>query len=615
MSHVHGEAARVMERGSGRKVVLAGNPNVGKSIFFGNWSGVYVEVSNFPGTTVEITAGKVGDDLLFDTPGVYGVSSFNDEERVARDVILSADIVVNVVDSTHLERDLFLTCQLCDMGMPLVVALNFMDEAKTLGVEIDVAALSEKLGVEVIPCAAVKGVGVKETREALSRARPGHAQPEIDADVVHLLDRVDCRPEALMVAEGDEAVSARHSIAPMDLRDRIYTLRRERVNRVVAETVKTHEKGRAARDFVGRLCLEPLTGIPIMIAALYLAYLVVGVWIAGDLVGLTEEVLMQGKYEPWVRDWVSRFVLEETVLGQFLIGEFGLLTMTVTYVLGLLTPLVVGFYLVLSLLEDSGYLPRLATLVDRAMHAIGLNGRAVIPVVLGFGCVQLGSITTRILGSERERTIASAILYLVIPCSAQMGVIAGMLATAGHTQAIVYVLIIFACLIFVGTVMAKFTKGETTPLLIDLPPMRFPRADNVMRKTVIRSYFFVKEAFPWFAVGSIIVTFFVVTGLMDFWQAALAPLTESWLKLPREAATAFVMGMVRRDFGAAGLTAMQLTPWQIAVSLVTITLFVPCIAALMVLFKERGFKQAAGIWVASWVFAFLVGGLLAQIVL
>lgn len=614
MSHVHGEASTVMERGSGRKIVLAGNPNVGKSIFFGNWSGMYVEVSNFPGTTVEITAGKIDSDSLYDTPGVYGVGSFNDEEKVARDVILSADVVVNVVDSTHLERDLFLTCQLCDMGIPLVVALNFTDEAKALGIEIDVPALAEKLGVPVIPCAAVKGVGLKETRAAIADARSGHPQADVEAQVVHLLDRVDSKPEALMVAEGDEAVSARHSIAPLDLRETIYTHRRDRVNRLVAETVKTHSRARAARDLIGRLCLEPLTGIPIMALALYFAYLVVGVWIAGDLVGLTEEALMQGKYEPWMRDLVSRFVAEEGVAGQFLIGEFGLLTMTVTYILGLLAPLVIGFYFVLSILEDSGYLPRLATLLDRAMGAVGLNGRAVIPVVLGFGCVQLGSITTRILGSEREKTIASAILYLVIPCSAQMGVIAGMLATAGPTQTLVYAGVIFGCLVAVGTVMSKFTPGETTPLLIDLPPMRLPRADNVIRKTVVRSYHFIKEAFPWFAAGSVIVTALLVTGLLDVWTSALAPLTENWLKLPREAATAFVMGMVRRDFGAAGLTALQLTPWQVVVSLVTITLFVPCIAALMVLFKERGWKQAAEIWVGSWVVAFLVGGILAQLV-
>lgn len=615
MSHVHGEAAQVMEARAGRKIVLAGNPNVGKSIFFGTWSGLYVEVSNFPGTTVEITAGKLGNDSLFDTPGVYGVSSFNDEERVARDVILSADIVVNIVDSTHLERDLFLTCQLADMGIPMVVGLNFTDEAKSLGYTIDVEKLSEELGVPVVPCAAVKGQGIEELRLSIEKARPAKAQPEIEAEVVHLLDRVDVRPEALMVAEGDEAVSARHGVEPQNLRERIYTLRRERVNGIVERTVKTSDKGRFLRDLFGRMALEPLTGLPMMALVLWGCYEVVGVWVAGDIVGITEGELMQGRYEPWIRALMQRWVNPEGVLGQFVTGEFGLLTMTVTYLLGLLLPLVTSFYLVLSLLEDSGYLPRLAAFVDRGMAAMGLNGRAVIPVILGFGCVQLGSITTRILGSERERTIASAILYLVIPCSAQIGVIAGMLAGAGGIQTVVYGLVILGCLVLVGTVMSKAIPGETLPLLIDLPPMRLPRPDNVLRKTVVRTYFFMKEAIPWFAAGSVIVTGLLVSGGISLWQTLLEPLTVGWLKLPKEAATAFIMGMVRRDFGAAGLTSLDMSPWQTVVSLVVITLFVPCIASLMVLFKERGFKEAGAIWIGSWIFAFLIGGLLALAVI
>lgn len=615
MSHMHGAAAQVMDVAAGRKIVLAGNPNVGKSIFFGTYSGMYVEVSNFPGTTVEITAGRLGPDAIFDTPGVYGVGSFNDEERVARDVILSADVVINVVDSTHLERDLFLTCQLADMGIPMVVALNFSDEARDLGITIDVPLLSERLGVPVIPCAAVKGRGLLETKDAIARARPGISQPEIDAAVTHLLDRVDVRPEALMVAEGDEAVSARHGVTPLDLREMIYTRRRERVNRIVEETVKTSDGAGKIRETLGRLCLEPLTGLPIMALVLWASYVVIGVWVAGDVVGFTEETLLQGHYEPWIRALMGRIVDEPSVAGQFLIGEFGLLTMTVTYLLGLLFPLVIGFYLVLSLLEDSGYLPRLAAFVDRGMNSIGLNGRAIIPVILGFGCVQLGSITTRILGTNRERTIASAILYLVIPCSAQIGVIAGMLAAAGPLPALVYALVIVFCLVLVGTVMARFVPGETSPLLIDLPPMRIPRIDNVVRKTFVRAYHFMKEAVPWFAAGSIIVTLLVVTGGLTVWQELLAPLTVGWLKLPKEASTAFVMGMVRRDFGAAGLTDLAMNPWQILVSLVVITLFVPCIASLMVLFKERGFKEAAAIWVGSWIFAFAIGGLLALVVL
>ncbi|TLM98896.1 ferrous iron transport protein B, partial [bacterium] len=223
-----------------KKLVLAGNPNVGKSVFFGAFSGMYVEVSNFPGTTVEVLAGKVGDWALFDTPGVYGVGSFNDEERVARDVILDADVVVNVVDSTHLERDLFLTIQIIDMGIPVVVALNFADEAEGLGLKIDAGRLSELLGVEVIPCTAVAGRGIAEVLAAVERARPGIPTPEIEKRVTALLDRIDERPEALMVAEGDEVVAGIHGVhlsGGEKGREEIYILRRARVNEVVEKAV------------------------------------------------------------------------------------------------------------------------------------------------------------------------------------------------------------------------------------------------------------------------------------------------------------------------------------------------------------------------------------------
>jgi ferrous iron transport protein B len=598
-----------------RQIVLVGNPNVGKSIFFGTWSRMYVEVSNFPGTTVEITRGRVGEDALYDTPGVYGVSSFNDEERVARDVILSADVVVNVVDATHLERDLFLTLQVIDMGIPMVVALNFCDEATDQEIQIDVDALEQALGVPVVATTAVKGKGVREVLQAIEQARPGKAHPDVESALSQLTESVGYRPEALLVLEGDEVVATRHEVDPLDEREKVYMLRRQRVNETVEQVVVRPEYKFQLRTFLGRLCLEPLTGLPVMVLVLWGCYQLVGVWVAGDVVGMTEETIMQGYYEPWLRGLVGGWVPEISVLGQILIGEFGLLTMTITYLLGLLLPLVMGFYIAMAILEDSGYLPRIATLVDRLMTSLGLNGRAVIPLILGVGCVQLGTITTRILGSNRERTIATAILGLTIPCSAQIGVIAGMLAVVGLKYTVTYALVIFVCLVAVGTVLSRLLPGSSTPLLIDLPPMRWPKIMNVIRKTIMRTYFFMREAYIWFFAGSLGVSILQVTGGLEVWQRLLAPITAGWLELPKEAATAFVMGLVRRDFGAAGLTELNLVPWQTVVALVAITLFVPCIASLMILFKERGVKETLAIWIGSWVMAFVVGGVLAQAVL
>jgi ferrous iron transport protein B len=293
--------------------------------------------------------------------------------------------------------------------------------------------------------------------------------------------------------------------------------------------------------------------------------------------------------------------------------------MTPIYLLGLLLPLVVGFYLILSVLEDSGYLPRIATLVDRVLMGLGLNGRAVIPMILGFGCVTMATITTRILGSKRERFIATMLLGLAIPCSAQIGVIAGLVAPLGFKYAMIYFITVFAVFVISGTVLNKVMPGKSTDLLIDLPPLRLPQISNVLKKTYTKSVMFMKEAGPLFAIGAALITIMQYTGMLDSVIGAFAPITEGFLKLPPQVATAFIMGIVRRDFGAAGLDSLAkaglLSAPQIIVALVAITLFVPCIAAIMVIFKERSWKESVGIWVGSFVIAFLTAGILAQIII
>lgn len=612
--HGHGPLAEVLPEGA-RKIVLVGNPNVGKSVFFNFLTGLYVDVSNFPGTTVDISHGRLGDDAVIDTPGVYGISSFNDEERVARDVILSADLIVNVVDAVHLERDLFLTLQVIDTGIPVVVALNMVDDAAQKGIRVDAHLLEHLLGVPVVSTVAVKGQGLDAVRQRLGDAKPGLVPAGLQRELKETLNRIGSQAEALLVLEGDPHVAQRHGLAPGSRREAIYSERRERVNDLVCHVVSESDQGLDLGTRVGRWMLRPATGVPFFLLALGLMFYFIGVFVAQDVVGFTEETLLQGYYEPMVRAFVGRYIAAESVAGAFLIGEFGLLTMTVTYVLGLLLPLVVAFYFVLSLMEDSGYLPRLATLVDRVMNSIGLNGRAVIPLILGFGCITMATITTRLLGSERERTIATALLGLAIPCSAQMGVIVGLLAGIGAYYTALYLLVLLLVLGVTGKVLSKVLPGKTSDLLIDLPPIRLPRLENVLKKMTTKSYAFLLEAAPLFALGAIIITALQVTHLLEVIQDVLAPVTMGLLKLPREAATVFIMGMIRRDFGAAGLTEMNISPEQMLVALVTITLFVPCIASVLVMFKERGRKEGATIWLGSWVAAFAVGSLVAAVLL
>jgi ferrous iron transport protein B len=544
---------------------------VGKSAIFSALSGTYAEVSNFPGTTVEALSGRWRDRPLLDAPGTYGLGDHSEEERITTDLVSRAAVVVNVVDAAHLDRDLFLTLQLAESGVPMVVALNLVDEARRAGSEPDAEALSRALGVPVAPTVAVTGEGLEGLAEAIERARPGNWS-----------------------LNGDDQARRRAA-------DELY-------GRVVPQT----RRRRRVAEWLGRASVTLHWGLPMLALSLAAIYLLVGVLVAQNLVGFTEARLGQEMWEPFVRSLAERAGIGGAI-GEILVGEFGLFTMTVTYIVFLLAPLVAAFYFSLALLEDSGFLPRIATLVDRGLNAIGLNGRAVIPIILGFGCVTMGTITTRLLATKREKTIATALLNFAIPCSAQLAVIAALLAGFGGGWVFGYAAIIFVMLIAVGSALDRLLPGESTPLLIELPPLRWPRPRAVLRKTVTKGYWFMREATPWFATGALIVAVLQVTGGLDAWQRLLRPLMVSWLHLPAEAARTIVMGLVRRDFGAAGLYDLGLTPAQALVALVVITLFVPCVASIMVMVKEHGARTALRIWVGTWVVAFAVGGLLARI--
>ena len=649
------------------RVVLVGNPNVGKSVVFNYLSGLYVDVSNFPGTTVEVSKASYLHYELYDTPGIYGVSSFNDEERVARDIILNGDIIINIVDAVHLERDLFLTQQLIDMGKRVGLVVNMLDEAKRQKLGIDLAQLEEELGIPVIGTVAVRKKGLELVHELIVNAREGKQYRALHAELHTMLAAVGSQSEALLVLEGDEVVAKRHGLEATDpaRREEIYIGRRNRVNKLLQRVVTDTQAGKRIAARLGRWAVSPVFGFPILAVILYAVYFFVGVFVAQDVVEFTEGTVGKGFVEFHIKSWIARnaattvtvdvldaegetaesrdFRFDNGLKGDYdlwaearrfpaghdaeyrfnydspwlvlFFGEFGAVTMTLTYLLFLLLPLVLGFYFALSVLEDSGYLPRLATLVDRALRVIGLNGRAVIPLILGFGCVTMATITTRLLGTQREKTIATTILQLAIPCSAQLGVIAALLATAGPTATLIYSGVIFSFLVLVGTVMNRSMPGEISPLLIDLPHMRLPRFDNVVKKTAYKTWFFMKEASPWFFIGALTVGILQVTNALEKIMNALEPLVVQWLQLPREAATAFVMGLVRRDFGAAGLYHLDLSPYQTVAALVTITLFVPCVASLMVMLKERGLREGAIIWVGSLVLALGIGGIVSQILI
>jgi ferrous iron transport protein B len=369
---------------------------------------------------------------------------------------------------------------------------------------------------------------------------------------------------------------------------------------------------------LGRLTTHPIWGLPVLGLVLYGLYWFVGIFGASTLVGLLEENLFGEILNPMVTGWVSR-ALPIPFLVDFLVGEYGLWTMGMTYALALILPIVTTFFLAFGLMEDSGYLPRLAALSNRLFQALGLNGKAVLPMVLGLGCVTMATVTTRVLDSKRERLLVTLLLALAVPCSAQLGVVMGMLAGVSLTAAAIWAGVVFAVMIAVGWLAARFMPGSRTPLLVELPPLRWPQASNVLVKTLARLEWYVKEVVPLFLAGAALMFALDKTGLLGWLNRLGEPLVSGWLGLPPQASSAFLMGFLRRDFGATGLFLMEsqglMNPLQVVVAMVTITLFIPCIASLMMIAKERGWKTAVSMFALIIPLAFLIGGLLNRVLL
>jgi ferrous iron transport protein B len=631
-------------------IALVGHPNVGKSALFQQLTGTHVIVSNYPGTTVEVTrsqAHDLQDTLLVDTPGVVTFPSTSDDEQVTARVLLEEPLkaVLQVGDAKNLARTLYLTLQLVELGLPFVLALNMSDEAQACGLQIDTLTLSRWLDCPVIETTAVRGQGLSELRQALMAANtPRFELPISPAFQTSLAEIFPCLPEsnlapralALLWLSGDPSCDRwlREHLTPevyrtlLSLRSNLENelgcpvaeaLQRSRfdyVNKLLPQVlIQAAQKQPGFASRLAALTIHPVWGLVILAIVLYGLYWFVGVFGAGWLVNLFEVRLFGEIINPFVTNLVLQ-VIPFPLLQQFLVGEFGLWTMGMTYALALILPIVTTFFLAFGVLEDSGYLPRLAVLSNRLFQRLGLNGKAVLPMVLGLGCVTMATLTTRVLETRRERLLAILLLALAVPCSAQLGVVMGMLASISIGATLIWSAVVLGVFLVVGWLAARLVPGERSSLLVELPPLRVPVFSNVWLKTVARLEWYIKEVIPLFLLGTAVLFALAQTGLLAWLTAAASPLVTGWLELPAEASAAFLMGFMRRDFGATGLFVLQsqgsLSPAQVVTAMVTITLFVPCIASVMMIAKERSWRAAVGMLVLIFPLAVLVGGLLAR---
>ena len=543
------------------RIALVGNPNVGKSVVFGRLTGRYATVSNYPGTTVAVMRGRamVGAEVcdLIDTPGVNVLEGdISEDELITRRIVENgeADLLVQIADARNLRRALMLTWQLARLDKPMVLVLNLVDEARARGIEVDADALSLELGVPVVETVAVEGRGFDELRAALAQA------------------------QIPVIPPGTAHTTWAHDV----------TERHRRTGR--------HTVGQWQEAFA-RAVRQPLTGIPILIGVLYLTYLFVGVFGAQFLVALLEEHVFGlwinpaaaslAQYIPWspVRD--------------FFVGDYGVVTMGLTYAFGIVLPVVSTFFLIFGFLEDSGYIPRLAIFCDRLFRAMGLNGKAVLPMVLGLGCDTMATMTTRILGTPKERLIAILLLALGVPCSAQLATILGILGGISFLALGTLFGIVILQMVVVGWLAARVLPGDRSEFILELPPIRLPRARNLLTKTVLRIRWYLGEAVPLFLVGTVLLFFLDRAHALAALARAGEPIVTGWLGLPARAAEVFIMGFLRRDYGAAGMFTMvndgALTAAQSVVALTVMTLFVPCVANLLMIVKERGPRVALAI--------------------
>lgn len=651
MQRGEAEVRRNNKEGYGR-VLLVGAPNVGKSVLFGLLTGKYATVSNYPGTTVEVFSGNLQIDNrrfhMVDTPGVNSLLPMSEDERVTRDILLAErpELVVQVGDSKNLKRTLALTVQLAEMGLPTILTLNMADEATERGIEVDRKALSARLGIEVLSTVAPERRGLRELRATIGSCPSTVPKIEIKYseplesyidDVSFLLPdmSISKRSVAIMVLAADRAVwewlNQRLAMSVLQEIERLsIELNRKLQGRAVAAMVN-EARMRAATDLaaqfvthdtlqpdsalvtVGRLSIHPVWGIPILGLVLFGMYEFVGVLGAGVLVDLIEKTLFGRYLNPVVISAVNSIVPTQ-FLRDMLVGQFGLITMALTYAIGIVLPITTTFFIAFSILEDSGYLPRLAIMSNSTFKLMGLNGKAVLPMVLGLGCGTMAVMTTRILDTFRDRMIATFLLALAVPCAAQLGVIMGILGGLSLTAFAIWLGVVLGVLFLGGWLTAMIVKGEASEFFLEIPPMRIPTAKNIWLKTYNRAIWYLKEAVPLFMAGTFVLFMLEKLLLLGALHKMASPLITGFLGLPDAATDAFLIGFFRRDYGAAGLFDLagkgMLDPTQALVSIVTLTLFVPCMAHFMMMIKERGAVAATTMFTIIVAVALGVGGLL-----
>ncbi|RKY39489.1 MAG: ferrous iron transporter B [Candidatus Omnitrophota bacterium] len=544
------------------RILLMGNPNVGKSAIFSRLTGAKVAISNYPGTTVEFTQGymKIGKErpLVIDVPGTYTLEPISKAEEVACQMLKEGDVIINIVDATNLERNLYLTLQLLERNIAVIVALNMWDDTRHQGIHIDVRRLEECLGVPVVPTCGLTGEGIKELVSRLPEAKRSKLKVSSDSE------------------------------------------RWKKIGKIIEEVQRLTHRHHTLLERIEDLSVKPLSGLPLALGIIYCVFWVIR-FIGESLIGYIFEPLFKKLWLPLMIK-LSTFLGEGTFLHNIVVGNliegkidfgqsFGLLTTGLFVPLAMVLPYIFSFYLILGLLEDFGYLPRLAVLVDNLMHRLGLHGYAIVPFILGLGCNVPGALATRLLEERREKFIAATLMAIAVPCMAQIAMIIGLVGERGGKYVMVVFLTLFILLIIKGLILNKILKGQSPEILLEIPPYRLPQPKAVAKKLWMRLSSFLREALPLVLLGILFVNILYALKIIDFFAHIFSPVLTGLWGLPKEAISALIVGFLRKDVAVGMLAPLNLTTKQLIVGSTILTVYFPCVATFVVLIRELGVKD------------------------
>ncbi|MBC2697612.1 MAG: ferrous iron transporter B [ANME-2 cluster archaeon] len=567
-----------------KKILLMGNPNVGKSVVFSRLTGANVIASNYPGSTIEFTKGLMriegSKEELIDVPGTYSLEPINAAEEVAVKMLDEGDLIINVIDSTNLERNLFLTLELLQGNTPVVVALNMWDEAKHNGITINPDELEKLLGVPVVPIVALTGEGIKKL---LSRLKETHIPTDVSQS---------------------------------DAEKWIH------IGEIIKKVQRIEHRHHTIWEKISDATVKPTTGLPIGLGVILLTFSFIR-FIGEGLIGYVLEPLFD-LYTPVAMEISSAIgpgIFHDIIIGRLIEGNIdyvqsmGLLTTGIFVPFGMVLPYILAFYFGLSILEDTGYLPRLSVLADTIFHKFGLHGCGIVSVFLGLGCNVPGALSTRILETRKQRFISATLMAISIPCMAQIAMIFGILGSYG----IEYVLMVFIALIATyvssGLLLNRYIAGESPELFLEIPPYRRPYGKALLKKTWMRVRIFLTEAIPFVFLGVLFINILYAVGIIETLGTFFSPVISGIWGLPKEAAAALLIGFLRKDMAIGMLLPLGMNPFQLVIAATVLTIYFPCVATFAVLVRELGIRDMAKSVLLMIAAALIVGGIMRLILL